>query len=155
MRVRRDISALPHRSASETWAAIMGLITGTDSRDAQQLVAASGVMGSIIADEHPAARPMVLEGVGPQLRLYCVYGFRAIEQGSALDVLNWNPTAGEWTLHVPCDGENFAWVKASLKKTSPRIQVFDVANEDHSDTDASSSEEASAQNLFVDWSVKG
>jgi hypothetical protein len=93
MRVRRDISALPHRSANETWAAIIDLITGTDSRDAQQLLAASGIMASIITDEHPAARPMILQGVGPQLRLYCLYGFHAIEQGSAIDALNWNPTA--------------------------------------------------------------
>ena len=42
------------------------------------------------------------------------------------DPLNWNPTAGDWTMHVPCDADNIAWVKKSLAANSPRIKVFDV-----------------------------
>src|SRR5713226_9696583 len=124
MRIRRDISSIPHRSASETWQRIVDLVTGADSKDVDQLKRAEGVLASIITDEHPAARAIVLEGVRPQLRIYCRYGLKAVEEGSAVDALTWNPTDGDWTMHVPCDTDNIEWVRASLGKTSPRIKVF-------------------------------
>lgn len=152
MRVRRDVSSIPHRSATETWQSMIDLITGPDSLDVKQLTGAGGVMGSIITDEHPSSRPIRVEGVGPQLRIYCRYGMKAAEEAGAIDRLTWNPTAGEWTMHVPCDSENLAWVRASLAKTSPRIRVFDVAAPD----DASDEEAASqpADRLVVDWNLK-
>ncbi|UVT18277.1 MAG: hypothetical protein H8K03_22320 (plasmid) [Nitrospira sp.] len=155
MRVRRDISSIPHRSATETWQQIIGLVTGVDSRDIQQLKAVSGVMGSLITDEHPAARPIVLEGVGPQLRIYCRYGMAAIEEGSAVDSLGWNPTAGDWTMHVPCAREDMAWVTASLAKTSPRIRVFDVAEEEWAETEEFSVTSKASSPIVVDWHLKG
>jgi hypothetical protein len=154
MRVRRDVSAIPLRSAGETWETIINLVTGLDSRDIQQLRNAAGVMGSIITDEHPAVRAMMIEGVGPQLRIYCRYGMKAVEEGDAVDSLTWNPTAGDWTMHVPCDAENMEWVKASLSKSSPRVKVFDVAEADRADEE----EEvvaAKGSGVVVDWNVKG
>src|SRR5437867_6870361 len=135
MKVRRDVSSIPHRSASETWQRIVDLVIGPKSQDVQQLNNASGVMGSIITDEHPSTRPILLEGVGPQLRIYCRYGLKAVEEGSSVDALTWNPTAGNWTMHVPCDSDNIEWVRASLGKTSPRINVFDVAEDERADDD--------------------
>ena len=64
MRVRRDMSSIPHRSAGETWQRIIDLVTGPGSKDVQQLKDAAGVMGSIITDEHPASRAIMVEGVG-------------------------------------------------------------------------------------------
>lgn len=151
MRVRRDISSIPQRSAHDTWQQIIALVTGPDSRDKNQLTAASGVMASIITDEHPAASPIVLEGVGAQLQLYCRYGIKAVEEGSTVDALNWNPTAGDWTMHVPCDSDNLSWVTASLAKTSPRIRIFDVAEEP---AEERSEAAASAKGTFViDWNA--
>ena len=40
MRVRRDISSIPQRSASETWQRVVDLVTGKGSKDVQQLNAA-------------------------------------------------------------------------------------------------------------------
>jgi hypothetical protein len=133
---------------------MIDLVTGTDSCDAGQLTAAAGVIGSIITDEHPGTRPIVLEGVGPQLRLYCRYGIDAVEEGNAVDALNWNPTAGDWTMHVPCDSENMAWVKASLAKSAPRVRVYDVADEDYSDSDKQSASARGAGAIVVDWNVR-
>ena len=59
MRVRRDISSIPYRSAGETWQLIIDLVTGKGSKDVQQLKNAAGVMGSIITDEHPASRAIM------------------------------------------------------------------------------------------------
>ena len=155
MRVRRDVSSIPHRSAGETWQRIIDLVTGRGSKDVQQLKDAAGVMGSIITGEHPASRAIMVEGVGPQLRIYCRYGMKAVEEGSALDPLTWNPTAGDWTMHVPCDAENMAWVKESLSGTSPRIKVFDVDEADRAEEEQQEAAAKSGKDLVVDWNFGG
>ena len=154
MRVRRDVSAIPHRSAGETWETIINLVSGPDSRDIHQLRNAAGVMGSIITDEHPAVRAIMIEGVGPQLRIYCRYGMKAVEEGGAVDSLTWNPTAGDWTMHVPCDAENIDWVRASLSMSSPRVKVFDVAEADRAEEEEDGVA-AKGSGVVVDWNVKG
>ena len=85
---------------------------------------AAGVMASIISDEHPASRAILIEGVGPQLRIYCRYGMKAVEKGAEIDALTWNPTAGDWTMHVPCDEENLDWgQKIAREHISPHKGV--------------------------------
>lgn len=153
MRVRRDVSSIPYQSASETWTQILSLITGSDSCDVNQVMSAGSVMGSIITDEHLAHRPLIIEGVGPQLRVYCRHGMKAIEEGGDVDPLTWNPTAGDWTMHVPCDSENIAWVRASLSTSSPRIKVFDV---DAPETEEEAERgESKSNEVVVDWNVRG
>lgn len=156
MRVRRDISSIPHRSASETWQRIIDLVSASGSKDVNQLEAAAAVMASIITDEHPAAQPIVLEGVGPQLRLYCRYGMKAVEEGSDVDALSWNPTGGDWTMRVPCDAENISWVRSSLAKSSPRLEVFDVADPDQGEEESgTTAATATGGELKVDWNIRG
>ena len=155
MRVRRDVSSIPFQSAGETWERIIDLVTGSGSKDIQQLKAAAGVMGSVITDEHPASRAIMLEGVGAQLRIYCRYGMKAVEEGGAVDALTWNPTAGDWTLHVPCDSENIDWVKTSLARTSPRIKVFNVAEADRSEDEDTTAVEKSGGGVVVHWNLRG
>jgi hypothetical protein len=152
MRIRRDISSIPLRSAFETWQRIIDLVTGPGSKDTDQLKKAAGVMGSIITDKHPAKRAIMLEGVGPQLRIYLRYGMKALEEGEKVDSLTWNPTEGAWTMHVPCDEENIAWVRKSLA-SSPRIKVFDVAETDRAEQEVSAMKAGS--NIVVDWNLKG
>jgi hypothetical protein len=156
MRIRRDISSIPSRSASDTWDCIVTLITGADSIDTQQLRNAAGTIASIITDELPVQRPFLLEGCGPQLRIYCRFGFKAIEANTDVDPLTWNPTAGDWTLHVPCDADNLAWVQKALKASAPRIKAFDVAETDRSEeeTAADTSSAGKQSEIVVDWNVK-
>jgi hypothetical protein len=131
------------------------LITGQGSIDVMQLQDATGVLASIISDEHPSHKAFVIEGVGPQLRVYCVYGMKAVEEGKNIDSLTWNPTAGDWTMHVPCDAENLAWVKSALAKSSPRIKVFDVDEEERGADEEAISFEKRADSVTVDWELKG
>jgi hypothetical protein len=154
MKIRRDVSSIPFRSAGETWQRLIDLIGGPESVDLQQLSNAAGVMGSIITDEHPAVRAIMIEGVGPQLRIYCRYGMKSVEEGAAVDSLTWNPTAGDWEMHVPCDAENIEWVKASLSKSSPRIKVFDVAEADRAEEEAKNLT-AKISGIVVDWNMRG
>jgi hypothetical protein len=156
MRVRRNVSSIPCRSASETWREIVDLITGSGSVDVKQLQDASGVLASIITDENPSKRAITVEGVGAQLRVYCMYGMEALEEGRKLDSLTWNPTAGDWTMHVPCDAENMAWVKSALAASSPRIKVFDVEEEDRAaEEEDSISIGKRSDKVVVDWDLKG
>jgi hypothetical protein len=153
MRVRRDIGSIPVRSASETWSRIVELITARGSRDVDQLAAAGSVIASIISDETPAEHPFILEGCGPQLRIYCRYGSAAIQSGGDVDALTWNPTEGDWTLHVPCDAENLGWVKNALARTSPRIKPFDAVKTDRAEETEEPALSGAAE-IVVDWSVK-
>lgn len=153
MRVRRDISSIPQRAAGATWQCVIDLITGSDSVDVGQLRAASGVMGTIITDEHPAVKPILVEGVGAQLRIFLRYGMDAVEEGDAHDRLNWNPTAGDWTMRVPCDADNLAWVKESLAASSPRIKAFDV-DQDEAAGSSGRSAAARPEALVIDWNVR-
>jgi hypothetical protein len=155
MRVRRDVSSIPFQSAGETWQRIIDLVTGSGSKDVEQLKAAAGVMGSVITDEHPASRAIILEGVGAQLRIYCRYGMKTVEEGGAVDALTWNPTAGDWAMHVPCDSENIDWVRTSLARTSPRIKVFDVAEADRSEDEDTTAVRKSGGGVVVDWNLRG
>lgn len=129
-------------------------MTGPGSKDTDQLKRAAGVMGSIITDEHPAKRAIMLEGVGAQLRIYLRYGMKALEEGAKVDSLTWNPTDGDWTMHVPCDDENIAWVKQSLAGC-PRIKVFDVAEADRAEDDEPVSLSKADDSIVVDWNLKG
>jgi hypothetical protein len=112
-------------------------------------------MASIITDEHPGTAAIMIEGVGPQLRIYCRYGIKAIEEGNRLDPLTWNPTAGDWTMHVPCDSENIEWVRKSLSKSSPRIRVFDLEEMDRAERDAEDGSTRKVKEIAVDWNFGG
>jgi hypothetical protein len=153
MRIRRDIASIPTRSASDTWDTIVALITAKGSVDVAQLKTAGATIASLITDEFPAQSPFILEGSGPQLRIYCSYAFNAIESGDGIDPLTFNPTERDWTLHVPCDAANLTWVKNALKLT-PRIKAFDIAEADRADQqDAAVA--TTTKDIVIDWTVKG
>lgn len=149
MRVRRDVNSIPHRSATDTWKKIVGLITSDKSVDRGQLDKAEGVVTSLITDEFAAQKPIIVEGVGSQLRIYCRFGISAIEDGTEASPLSWCPTAGDWTMRVPCDAENLSWVRESLSKTSPRITAFDISKADDEEADSQTSEAA----IQVNWNL--
>ena len=149
MRVRRDISSVPLRTASETWDRFVELVSGAGALHLDELKMAGRVIASIIADEILAEQPLLLEGVGPQLRVYCRYNAEAIQEGADVDALTWTPTAGDWTLHVPCDADNLAWVRAAVV-AAPRIKVFDAANGDRFEEETA----ADSALIEVNWNVK-
>lgn len=149
MRIRRDVSSIPARSAKDTWAAIIDLVSGKGTVDGVQLKAAASAMESIIADEHPASVPIVFKGSGPRLLIYCLFNEEAMEAGLSVDRLNFNPTAGDWRMTVPCDPEDVNWIAKTLKERAPRISVH-AADEPPADEDE---EQRVAKRFDVDWEV--
>jgi len=149
MKIRRNIASIPVRSARETWHAILDLITGPNSIDADQLDASASVMESLIADEHPAEVPIVVKGSGPRLVIYCLYGENAIEAGKDVDRLSWNPTSGNWRLTAPCEKDDVDWMNQTLSTRGSRIRVHDVGEPPVEDDP--SSKTGAESGLEVDW----
>lgn len=149
MRVRRNIASIPVRTAGETWRAIVELITAEDSIDRAQLEAAASVMETLIADEQPAAVPIVVKGSGPRLLIYCLYQDDAMEAGLDIDALSWNPTADDWRITAPSEDEDAAWMNSTLGNRAPRITVHaaDQAPAEEADDEAAKAAPA----LEIDW----
>jgi hypothetical protein len=146
VKIRRDVASIPARSAQETWRVITNLVMGTDTVDQEQLDAAASIMESVIADEHPAAVPIVFKGAGPRVVIYCLFDEDAMEAGLDVDPLTANPTAGDWRMTAPCEAEDADWMNESLTARAPRITVHDVdqppADEDDSESSAT---------VEIDW----
>ena len=109
-------------------------MTGPGSKDVQQLKNAAGVMGSIITDEHPASRAIMLEGVGPQLRIYCRYGMKAVEEGGKRGFPDLESDGGRLddARALRCR-EHRLGEEVACRRQSPRIKVFDVAEADRAE----------------------
>ncbi len=153
MKIRRDIASIPVRSAGETWQAILELITGAGSVDVATLKAASSVMESLIADEHPATVPIVVKGHGAQLVIYCLYNEAAMEAGTDIDAITWNPTGGaEWKMTAPSEAGDVTWMNNTLKTRAPRVTIHDVASPPPDDEDMTESA-AQKQSLTINWGV--
>jgi hypothetical protein len=154
MRVRRDIASIPVRSAGETWQAILDLITGAGSVDADTLKAASSIMESLIADEHSATVPIVVKGHGDRLVIYCLYNEAAMEAGKDIDPITWNPTGGAgWKMTAPAEAADAAWMNNALKSRAPRITVHDAASPPAEDDGDNANTNTSAAALTIDFGV--
>lgn len=124
--VARHFVATPARPASETWAAIVALVSKDSSAGRRELESVSGVAANLIADEAPKNAPMVVAGNGPRLRIYCLYDEEAIlAEDKNEDALSWNPTEGSWGMRLPCPGEDLESVQAALRKRSARVSAYD------------------------------
>ena len=152
MKVRRDISSIPLRTAEKTWEAICDLITDDGSQDVEQLDNAASIMHSLIADELFTDIPITMTGIN-RLVIYLRYRADALEEGNDVDSLEWNPTEGDWTMYVPCDDENFDWVEKALTSRAPRL----VVHRDNETPWQDDKKEASSSNesIEINWGVLG
>lgn len=124
--VVRRIAATPARPAAEAWGVIVDLLAPRGSIARQELDRAAGVAMSLIAGEAMRDSPIVVHGVGPRLRLYCLYDDEAIlGEGVSEDPLAWCPTDGDWAMSLPCPSEDLAWVGPALARVSSRITARD------------------------------
>lgn len=150
MKVRRDISSIPQRSAEETWRTIKDLVTGPGSVDAGQFDAAATVMASLITDEAFKDEPLTFAGVSHRLVIYLLHGQDAMENGNGVDKLAWNPTAGDWKLYVPCPEDQYEWAKKTLATRAPRFVILEPGEKPKDEEEAKTEQ---AQAVSVNWSV--
>jgi hypothetical protein len=63
---------------------------------------------------------------GPRTRFYCSYNDDAIESdGGNEQRLGFDPMSGEWSISLPCSGEDLLWVQNALSKISKKITARD------------------------------
>jgi hypothetical protein len=125
-RVRRTFRATPVRPASATWAAMVDVMAPAGAPGRPLLEQVAGVAASLIAAEAWRSTPLIVSGVGPQLRIYCRYGEDAIlGEDTNEDTLTWSPTDGDWRAEIPCPPEDLDWVRSALAAISPRFTVVD------------------------------
>lgn len=134
--IARRIVASPVRTASEVWQIIVDLIAPADGSEARsELGAVAGVGCSLIAAESMRTAPIVVSGVGPRVRIYCLYdddaiiGERANEGALPVDI-----TAGDWLMSLPCPTEDLSWVQTALIKHSRHVTARDLAAEFEEET---------------------
>ena len=149
MKVRRDVPATPKQTAGAAWQAIVALISDATSTDVDQLAAATGIMETLIADEAPAAQPIVVVGESLRVVLYCLFGDEALDADTTLDKLPSNPTRGEWSLYAPCEADDVEWMKKALANNGDRVMVYDMAGDCPVDTDTKEAQKKSA--FAIDW----
>jgi hypothetical protein len=124
--VARRIRATPERGASDAWQVIVDLIAPKDGTARRELLGIEGIASSIISTESPKDAPMVVRGKGPRVRLYCLYDDDAISGDDANEAaLAECPTEGDWSMSLPADADDVAWVKDALAKKSVRVTVRD------------------------------
>jgi hypothetical protein len=124
----RAFKSTPERDAAQTWAAIVDLLTQGKPSDARtELLAASGIAASTIADQAPKDAAITVTCDGPRTRIYCLYDDDAVEGSDANeDGLGFDPLKGDWRVSLPCLADDLAWVQSALEKHSTRITARDV-----------------------------
>lgn len=125
----RTFRSIPHRTAYDTWAAIVGILTkGASGAKREELMAVAGIAASIIADRAPRDAAIVVTCEGPRTRIYCLYDDDAIDGSDASeDALGFDPLAGDWAVSLPCAAEDLTWVQGALRQHSSRISARDSA----------------------------
>ncbi|HEX04707.1 MAG TPA: hypothetical protein ENH10_06055 [Bacteroidetes bacterium] len=126
----RVIRSSPYQDSAGTWNIIVDLITrGIDGPARSELLAVSGIAGSIIADQSPKDAAIVVTCDGPRTRIYCLYDDDAIEGSDAKeDAFGFDPLQGNWAVSLPCADEDLAWVQRALKAKSARITARDKSS---------------------------
>lgn len=124
----RRVRAAPHRSATETWIAIVDCIAPLPETAARrELLGVAGIASSLIADEALKDSACVISGSGPRVRIYCLYGEDAITgENAAEDALSFSATADGWQMSLPCPPEDLEWVQATLKLRAAHVTARDM-----------------------------
>jgi hypothetical protein len=136
--VVRRVASTPSRTASETWALIISILApDTESPARAELAAATGVGCSAISSEATKDDPIVVQGSGPLIRVYCVFGDDAIT-GEAVneDPLTQSPTEGDWSMSIPCPPEDLKWSQSNLSAASTRITARAVGEDERASNQA-------------------
>lgn len=149
--VVRRVVATPGRPAAAAWQVIADLVAAIGSAARAEFNSVAGIAISLIAAESMRASPIVVYGVGPRLRVYCLYDDEAIlGEGASEDPLAWCPTDGDWAMSLPCPPDDLSWVQEALADQSDRITARDHGERAPSEPNHSHSKDGVAHSEDVD-----
>lgn len=126
----RAFISSPQRDSSDTWTAIVELLTqGKNDLAKRELYSIAGIVSGIIADQAPKKAPIIVTCDGPRTRIYCLYDDDAIDGSDANeDKLGFNPLEGDWKISLPCTKEDLDWVQQALKEKGSKVTARDLAS---------------------------
>jgi len=143
--VARRIKATPARGVSEAWDVIVDLLAPAAGAARTELQDIEGIASAIISTESPKDAPMVVRGKGPRVRMYCLYDEDAISGDDANEAaLAECPTDADWTLSLPADSDDVAWVKDALAKKTKRVIVREKTESVEGEEDSSKADVSAA-----------
>lgn len=123
--IARRVSALPARSAMETWATVTEIVCSEDDQVAGEFSKVGGVMASLIGDKTPEDHPIIVKGTGPRIRAYCVYGEEAIiSEGDDENSVAHDPFQDSWGVYVPVSEEDLEWASDALSDRSQHFIAY-------------------------------
>ena len=118
----RRVASVPKRTPTETWGAISDLVASSGSPARRELDRMVGLASMLIADECTREDPIIIEGAGPQLRIYTLHGDASLEDDKAEAPFAFDPTAGNWTVSFPCSNEDLEETQM-VANALPRVEV--------------------------------
>ena len=83
----------------------------------------AGIASALIAEEYTRDAPIIVSGVGPQLRIYTLHGDQAIEADFSEELaLSHTPTTGAWNLSFPCADDDLIAAQEAVRR-APHVEV--------------------------------
>lgn len=125
----RRFAAVPKRTSAETWEAITSTICAEDANATREFRAVAGIAAAMISEEALKEQPLVIEGGGVRVRVYCIYGEAALGDDDINEAfLAANPFAADgWRCHLPCEAGDLKWVSRKLETSSQRFLAYDLS----------------------------
>ncbi len=119
----RRIASVPRRGPIDTWRAICDLLCEDDDDARAELDGIAGIASALIAEEYTRDAPIIVSGVGPQVRIYTLHGDHAIEADLSEELaLSHAPTAGSWILSLPCADDDLDESQEAVRR-APHVEV--------------------------------
>ncbi|TMQ90356.1 hypothetical protein ETD83_35800 [Actinomadura soli] len=125
--IARQIAAVPARTSSETWGAIVDLVTEPGSTAHQDLTAITSIAAIVISEEYTREAPIIImPASGPRIRVRTVHGTDAIEAiNEETPLYSGRLTGPGWTVSLPCGPDDLDDLATALAGT-PAVVVRDT-----------------------------
>lgn len=139
--VARRVAAIPKRTSTDTWRAIVALLADPGSPGHAELTGVTNVAAMLIADECTRDAPIVVTAAaGPRVRIYTVHGENAFDDDEVNEIpLATYPTGeAEWQTSLPCLDDELAVTSAALG-AQPHVVARSVLDDLTAATAAASS----------------
>jgi hypothetical protein len=127
--IARRVRSVPVRLASETWEVICDMIAPRGTSARVELDAVANVAAMLISEQYTGSAPIIISGVGPQVRVYTLHGDDAIDaEDDGLPVHHQLDGEG-WFVSLPARQPDVD-VARGLINAAGRITVRDVDESD-------------------------
>jgi hypothetical protein len=114
--ISRRIAAVPARTSTETWQAIVDLLAEAGSEAHQELTAITSIAAILISEEYTRDAPIVVKPMsGARIRVRTVHGVDAIEAiNDETPLYAGGLSEPGWSLSLPCGSDDLDEITAAL-----------------------------------------